>query len=59
MADYSEAELQRGVPVATRVPPDLNHELERQAAELGVSKADVLRMRVTTGRVPKWEGGRG
>jgi hypothetical protein len=26
----SLAELQRGVPVATRVPPDLNNELERQ-----------------------------
>ena len=34
MADYSEAELQRGVPVATRVPPALHAELERQAAEL-------------------------
>ena len=59
MADYSEAELQRGVPVATRVPPGLNTELERQAAELGISKADVLRMRIKTGRVAKMESGRG
>lgn len=57
MADYRETDLQRGVPVATRVPLALHAELERQAAELGVSKAAVLRMRIRTGRVPKMEAG--
>jgi hypothetical protein len=57
MADYSERELQRGVPVGTRVPAELNAELERQAVVLGVSKADVLRMRIRTGRVAKMEAG--
>ena len=50
----SEAELQRGVPVATRLTRAENAELERQAAELGMSKADILRMRILTGRVAKW-----
>ena len=57
MADYSETDLQRGVPVATSVPPALHAELERQAVVLGVSKADVLRMRIRTGRVAKMEAG--
>ena len=39
------------------MPAELNAELERQAVVLGVSKPDVLRMRIRTGRVPKMEAG--
>jgi hypothetical protein len=48
----TETELQRSKLLAMRVPPDLYRAIERDAAQLGVSLADVGRMRLKTGRVP-------
>lgn len=48
----TETELQRSKLLAMRVPPELYRALERDAAQLGVSLADVGRMRLKTGRVP-------
>jgi hypothetical protein len=45
-------DLQRSRLFAVRVPGDLYREIERDAAQLGVSLADVGRIRLRTGRVP-------
>ena len=59
MADYSESVLQRSRPLAIRVPSDLYAQIEREAVELGVSVSDIARMKLKTGRAPKWERLRG
>jgi hypothetical protein len=55
MSDYPEQVLQRSRPLATRVPSDLYQQIEREAAELGVSVSDIARMRLKTGRAPRME----
>jgi hypothetical protein len=49
----TDIETDRGRIVAMRVPAELYHALERDAATLGVSLSDVGRMRLRTGRVPE------
>ena len=50
--DYPERALQRGLPIATRVPPELKRQIEHEAANLGVSVACLVRMKLS-GRVPQ------
>jgi hypothetical protein len=53
----TEADLHQMRLFAVRLPADLYKALERDAAQLGVSLADVGRIRLRTGRVPSIKEG--
>jgi hypothetical protein len=55
MVAYPEEVLRRSRPLGIRVPPHLYTQMEREAAALGVSVSDVVRMKLRTGRVPTLE----
>ena len=43
--------------VSVRIPEDLHSTLEREAATLGVSRSDVIRLRLLSGCVPTFNRG--
>jgi hypothetical protein len=57
MPNIVENNLPLGSLLSFRAPAELRRELERDASHLGVSVSDVIRMRLRSGHIPKFDAG--